>query len=390
MSDTLAKRIHDEYITKLADNLTNITIDEFFKYIHINYYPEHAVSFMEYFLELTNYDEQFHIHHSKLLDYGIMSAAQSSNVKTRLKELELVKNVDFKLADKEESIKAGRPAKSYLLTPFAFKLCLMRAGKHIGQPIDPTVYAKYYLLLETVFKLYTDYEKLYKDKLLSKKEEYINEQATEIISLKDEIAKLVIYAKDSNDNIHIVRDDLTETKEKVKMSIDYLQEKDTTNHKYYVALSYFTKVTNNSPAIQILKFISGETKCDLDNIINKLDSEIYTIEIESFYHETVIDLRHKVYETFCTYRQNIADVCTKMDKLIDENYNLQLQDQYDAAVRHGMKMNKSLVELNRPIINRFKLDEISAEFTKTQVSYTINSYMSFATIINIIITNIDK
>jgi len=50
-----------------------------------------------------------------------------------------------------------------MLTPEAFKNCLIRARKYPNQKIDPKVYSRYYLLLEKTYKLYIDYEK----KLLS-------------------------------------------------------------------------------------------------------------------------------------------------------------------------------------------------------------------------------
>jgi hypothetical protein len=46
-----------------------------------------------------------------------------------------------------------------MLTPEAFKTCLLRARRYPNQTVDPTVYSKYYLLLEKTYKLYTDYEK---------------------------------------------------------------------------------------------------------------------------------------------------------------------------------------------------------------------------------------
>ena len=46
-----------------------------------------------------------------------------------------------------------------MLTPEAFKTCLMRARKYPNQIVDPKIYSKYYLLLERTYKLYTDYEK---------------------------------------------------------------------------------------------------------------------------------------------------------------------------------------------------------------------------------------
>jgi hypothetical protein len=51
----------------------------------------------------------------------------------------------------------------------------MRSRKYKDQPVDPRVYCIYYLLLEEVYKYYTDYERLYSNKLLSMKDEKIDE-----------------------------------------------------------------------------------------------------------------------------------------------------------------------------------------------------------------------
>jgi hypothetical protein len=42
------------------------------------------------------------------------------------------------------------------------------------QTVDPVIYAKYYLLLEKVFKIFTDYEKAYLTKLNSMKDNKID------------------------------------------------------------------------------------------------------------------------------------------------------------------------------------------------------------------------
>ena len=51
---------------------------------------------------------------------------------------------------------------------------LMRAQRRSNQSIDPIIYIEYYLLLEKVFKLYTDYERAYLNKLLSIKDDKID------------------------------------------------------------------------------------------------------------------------------------------------------------------------------------------------------------------------
>ena len=43
------------YSTQLAQDLRKITMTEFFKNIHSQFYPKQDISFMEYFLELTEH-----------------------------------------------------------------------------------------------------------------------------------------------------------------------------------------------------------------------------------------------------------------------------------------------------------------------------------------------
>jgi hypothetical protein len=71
-----------------------------------------------------------------------------------------------------------------MLTPESFKLALMSAKKYPGQTVNPLVYRKYYLLLEKVFKLYTDYEREYSNCILAIKDDKIDEQFKKIDELK--------------------------------------------------------------------------------------------------------------------------------------------------------------------------------------------------------------
>ena len=46
----------------------------------------------------------------------------------------------------------------YNLTPESFKFCLARAQRSPGQPVDPVIYFRYFLLLEKMVKLFSLYE----------------------------------------------------------------------------------------------------------------------------------------------------------------------------------------------------------------------------------------
>jgi len=143
------KTEQQEFIKSLVDSKTKITMKDFFKTIHSKFYPKQDISFMEYFLELTENEGEFIVHHEKLVEYGIMSSIRSSVVKEKLDALGLVEDEEYRLQDILQNLSSGgRPKKVYMLTPEAFKKCLMRAQRRPNQTVDPVVYCDYYLLLE--------------------------------------------------------------------------------------------------------------------------------------------------------------------------------------------------------------------------------------------------
>jgi hypothetical protein len=345
-----------------------------------------------------------------------MTSSQSSHVRDKLNNLELILNIDFLLTDireqenshdmpnkkdfllrdisQQENGHGGSNKKDYMLTPYAFKLALMRARRYSGQTIDPTIYAKYYILLETIFKSYTDYEKLYQAKLLSLKDGIIGEQTDKIDKLtedigdlKIEIAGLMMYAKDSNNNISILRDDLTETKEYGKMAVSYLREKcvvSTKNpanpnlHHYFAATQYM------DGNVKILKFTTGQ-KSYVKNTINRLvNKENHTIAIKPFYNANGIDLRNNAYDEFCKYRLSIAKIYNEHTRSIDKDYNNKLIINYKKATRSGFRPSRTLSQLKRPLISLFQIDYIPIEFAKLEVKYTQNDYIQFGTILSIV------
>ena len=52
---------------------------------------------MEYFLELTQHEGKFIVHHEKLIEYGVVTSTKSSNIK--LDALGLVENEEYHLQD---------------------------------------------------------------------------------------------------------------------------------------------------------------------------------------------------------------------------------------------------------------------------------------------------
>jgi hypothetical protein len=96
----------------------------------------------------------------------------------------------------------------------------MRAQRRANQEVDPVVYVDYYLLLEKVFKLYTDYERQYAKCILTLKDDKIDkllienqEQSKKIDQLLSHTTHIIIQndkqsieIKQLNDKIDILFD----------------------------------------------------------------------------------------------------------------------------------------------------------------------------------------
>jgi hypothetical protein len=147
-----------QFIQTLIETGEKLSLEDFFKKIHKKFYPNYDISFMKYFLELTENEGEFVVHHEKLIEYGIVSSKQSNHIKEKLDALNLVEDEDFSLLpdirEQWEGSRGVKHTKIYKLTPEAFKTCLLRARRYPNQKVDPQVYAKYYLLLEKTYKLY--------------------------------------------------------------------------------------------------------------------------------------------------------------------------------------------------------------------------------------------
>jgi hypothetical protein len=112
-----------------------------------------GASRLQYFLELTTREAEFVVHHEKLIEYGIVTSNRSSTIKEKLTALELVEDIDYsELQDILQLRPQGGTSikKIYMLTPEAFKNCLLRARKYPKQKVEPVIYCDYYLLLEYI------------------------------------------------------------------------------------------------------------------------------------------------------------------------------------------------------------------------------------------------
>ncbi len=346
-----------QYATKLATDLTKITMADFFKSIHGKFYQDQDISFMEYFLELCEHDGEFYIHHNKLIEYGIMTSTESSKIKDKLKNLNLVESSDYVLADiRENSENGGRPSKVYYLTSEAFKKCLMRARRYKGQPIDPVIYCDYYLLLEKVHKLYTDYERLYSNKLISMKDDKINElisevkyQSKEIAELKSmnvdqsrNIDRLMVYAEDSNTKI-------TDLKETVENMFQFILSFARVTLKTWYGSSVMDSQLNNLVKEKSLNFALKHMKV------------MFTV---GFYINNDNGSKLKIY--FCC--TNFADV----GKRIKELYIRHSNQEYNMLLPNAITLISCEINTERVILSR--MDSIFPPNTTPEYSNTHKSF----------------
>jgi hypothetical protein len=178
-----------EYIQSLVQNETKLNLKEFFKDIHSKFYSNYDISFMTYFLELTEHEGKFYVHHEKLIEYGVMSSKRSSDVKEKLDNLGLIEDTDYRLRNVPQPVPQGgySTKKVYMLTPEAFKKCLIRAQRRPKQTIDPVVYCDYYLLLEKTYKLYIDYEKQLLSKQLEQNQLELEEERQYRLDLEESL-----------------------------------------------------------------------------------------------------------------------------------------------------------------------------------------------------------
>ena len=191
----------------LAQQSTKIEMGVYFERFTSRFFPNQDLSFMNYFLELCSEenDGQFIVHHSKLIEYGIVTSTESSDIRKKLRALGLSENEDFEVGDISElRIQGGTSTKKiYHLTPKAFKLCLMRARRYSTQTVDPTIYCEYYLILENVHAYYIRYEKMF---MASREARLLGEKEDRISELCVQVAEQTLVIKDQSGDIKELKD----------------------------------------------------------------------------------------------------------------------------------------------------------------------------------------
>ncbi len=108
MENTINNTLNiDDYNINLILNNTNIIdIEQYFKNYHFNYHIDLDISFMNYFLELNKFKNEFVVNANKLEEYGVIDTPDSSKIKRCLKRCFLEEKCDYIiLEEKSVSVK---------------------------------------------------------------------------------------------------------------------------------------------------------------------------------------------------------------------------------------------------------------------------------------------
>jgi uncharacterized coiled-coil protein SlyX len=346
-----------EFNNYLSDKLKKVKLNEYFNLIQSQFYSNVNISFMDYFLELCNHENEFIVEHIKLQEYGIINTIKSSTIKQTLENTALlIENEDYQVHNvmlQSETSRGKKYAKEYKLTPYAFKLCLIRSK-------NSKEYAKYYLLLEQVFKNYQEYQIMYQNVLLSGKNDKIDELIRENKKQTEKIDELLNQAKETKETM----DDMNDTIDDMNYTVNNMND----------TMNDMNEDMNN------IKDVFKETA----------DRSVPSPKNENERHEFIL-LQHKEllnHYKFIRGIQKLND--SKINKkyseynIIKREYNanpIQLYKMFKETVKDNYKLEKQKITDNKQLKNKLKLKKEveKIKFTgsnfELQYNYSLNNLL---------------
>lgn len=129
----------DHCINFIIINKIQLHINDFIKYVHINFFD---------FIDINNIYNILILNHTNnrefIINEPILKKFNITNIKKHIKKCKLIKHTDYVIVPKQTSLAyyithLGFSKKEYILTPFAFKCILVYNNPE---------YIKYILLLE--------------------------------------------------------------------------------------------------------------------------------------------------------------------------------------------------------------------------------------------------
>jgi len=330
-----------EYSLELAYHMIKYNIEEYFTDIQSQYYNNLNIDFMDYFLSLIPRKNEFCIGQDKLKEYNIINTSKSKHILRALEKFKLKENVDYIILIQEHYGPKRINIKIFKLTPYAFKLCLIRDKKSFE-------YANYYLMLEEIFYYYKLYQTEYQNQLLAVKDKKIDTLNNKVDCILKEnkeqyerIEELLNYGKITTNTLQDVKNELCDS-------------------------------------VEMLDDIND--KCD--NIKNHL-----IINLEEDTHSTLnefILLQHKENNNYFKFIKCYINY-TKLQLEYGQDYNIIIQDygvnpiqlfrMLKAIIQEELKDAKRDITQNKKLTNKLKLkrDQEKVKFEGTNF-ILVNNY----------------
>ena len=371
----------DEFNTYLSKSLIKYDLNVYFNYIHSKFYNNIDISFMDYFLSLIEHRGEFCVEHTKLKEYGIIENIENTN--NILKSLighGLIENADYHVRNVSQvrktlnGLNRGEVIKNhYKLTPYAFKLCLIRAK-------NSKKYANYYLLLEECFYYYKDYQNKYQVQLISMKDDKIDrllQENKEQTAKIDDLLKFANYTKTSLDETSSKLDETLEQNGDLKSSVENLNNNIGDLNE---------NITDLNSDINDLNNDIGDMKEKIDDIksnFKETANRSVPDPKESNKKSEFILLQHKEHLNIFKFIRGIQVYNDKKIKKYEEEYNIikreydanpiQLYSRFKETIKEEYVLEKLIIKENKKLKNKRQLYKELEKIKFIRNTFTTNN-----------------
>lgn len=330
-----------DYNTNLINKLIKIELIDYFNEIHDKFYNTIDISFMKYFLDICDQPDEFIVDQDKLKEYGVINNLKPKDIIKCLEQYNFRKDKEYHTDNVVSMLNGGRVYNKTLfkLTPESFKLCLIRSK-------NSKIYAHYYLLLEKVFKYYSIYQKEYSNKILSIKDEKIDEQSDKIDKQTNKLKKQSKKLKEQSlkiDELLKKADEVLYQNKEIKVQNEDLK----------------FEVEDLGDRIDILHDdnINLETKIDIYN--DNLKDRAPVVSDSDYLHHFIVFQDNNNSSEFLHFKGQLKHINNKINKYKDSHRDI-INNTYNAnPISLFTRIREQVDKLNKKEEERIKLLKIS-------------------------------
>ncbi len=400
------------YATKLANDLTKITLQDFFQSVHQQFCSDLPAAFVEEFVQWIGHEDEFIVHDLKLDEYGIIATFDLDTLPSRLLKIGLKKGVDYIQRFASQTKKAASIERRFdtFLTPTSFKRCLMTTHRMPGQALDPIFYSDTCLRLERVYKLYLEYERAYSAKMLDMRDHKMDQllalvqaQSATIEEQSIKINELLEYGGKVTDRLDqlIERSNHTQVateaskREGLASSIGLPSAMGLCSQFSDLAL---TNIADQATHLAILKPIGIDGRTILSRgKSNQVDS---MINRHGATHKLIVR---------ATYDKGVGNPILHAKNHFEEARNAYLAKHNSPIIEHNQRLRQEILDFNKEVescartvgvyvkprsicsekLPLMTIADIPIKFMMTYISYAENSYISYNDLIQMILS-VDK